>query len=181
MCSQLSSIQYGLCWQCLAHVWMGNGAEAWNAGFYCLKYWVPILHTLTFKVEDHALNCFQFYKFVSIITMELSLKFLVCSTNCFNLCLQARMGFVAEIIRAALMYNVWLIFSLFLLSPVSTFTMWKKTAGNQSVLEIKPLGAGSFMSEKMDLYADKESAPKQSKERGRGRTKSTEWVLAPKY
>jgi hypothetical protein len=52
--------------------------------------------------------------------------------------------------------------------------MWKKTAGNQSVLEIKPLGAGSFMSEKMDLYADKESAPKQSKERGRGRTKSTE-------
>lgn len=98
MCSQLSSIQYGLCWQCLAHVWMGNGAEAWNAGFYCLKYWVPILHTLTFKVEDHALNCFQFYKFVSIITMELSLKFLVCSTNCFNLCLQARMGFVAEII-----------------------------------------------------------------------------------
>jgi hypothetical protein len=34
----------------------------------------------------------------------------------------------------ALMYNVLLIFSLFLLSPESTFTMWKKTGGNQSVL-----------------------------------------------
>ncbi len=77
---------------------MGNGAEAWNAGFYCLEYWVQILHTITFKVEDHALHCFQIYKFMSLITMELSLKFLVCLTNCFNLCLQAIMGFVAEIV-----------------------------------------------------------------------------------
>jgi hypothetical protein len=35
---------------------------------------------------------------MSLITMELSLKFLVCLTNCFNLCLQAIMGFVAEIV-----------------------------------------------------------------------------------
>lgn len=101
LCSTLSSTQYRLCWQCLAHVWMGNRAEAWNAGFYCLEYWVQILHTLTFKVEDHARHCFQTYKFVSFFTMEVSLKFLVYSTNCFNLCLQARMGFVAEIIGEA--------------------------------------------------------------------------------